>query len=101
MAGRILWPIAAAVALAFAGSMFLMGMPGVFFLNLAGEMERFEGTYAESWNAIMRVSALAPLGVPPALWALWAIRPGARWVWTALAGAFGYVVGGSAAAYLA
>jgi hypothetical protein len=101
MAGRILWPVVAAAALAFLGAMFLMGMPGAFFLNIAGDMGRFEGSSAESWNTMMRVSALAPLGVPPAVWALWSVKPSARWIWTGLAGALGYVSGGSLAACLA
>ena len=101
MAGRILWPIAASAALAFIGAMFLMGMPGVLFLNLFGDMERLGGQTPEAWNAMMRVTALAPAGAPPAIWALWAVRPSARWMWTALAGAAGYFCGGCAAAYFA
>jgi hypothetical protein len=97
MARRILWPLAAAFALAFAGAMFLLGMPGAFFLNIFGDAERFAGANAEAWTAMQRISWLAPLGVPPAIWALGALWPRASWYWWWLAGFAGYIVGGAIA----
>jgi hypothetical protein len=96
----VIGPIVIAAALSIGGALMLFGMPSALFLNMFGDIERFRGNSPEVWTAMIQISAVSPLGVAPALWLLWAVRPRAAWYWSWAAGLAGYAAGGAVAAQL-
>lgn len=99
MIWRALWPMLLAAALALISANFLLGLPGAFFIDGLLEPGRVAAIGPGAMGVAITVSMLAPFGIAPAMWAMTALRPDARWWQWTCAGIAGYLIAGAIATF--